>query len=410
MTVAKRGKEGICSTVFQIEGQTYCFSFNGKAGMPLITDIRLAREKEVELKKQIRLGTFLAESPIQNFGRFYEEVFKQQAGKYKSELGQNFDGYYGKHLIAEFGHLKFSQITPSQIERFLLKLAKTNTKYKRPFAPVTIRMIFGRLNRAFNLAKRERVFMGENPCRLVNAEILKNFPNWKPRERWLNQFADDEEERLFNELSPSLSPLCRILLNTGLRPPKEILLMEKDHVNLSDKVKRYKADKVYMIPPQSIFIAHGKDGTTRMVPLNQTACSIFSILVGDETTGRWLFSQDGESPVKSIKKGFSSACERAGLEDLRPYDLRHTFATRLVERNVQTIIISELLGHSQPLQGFGHASRITPGYAHATYSAMRVAVDSLEFEPEVSVFRAMSSRNRAKEGVFESRMERVKVG
>jgi hypothetical protein len=41
-----------------------------------------------------------------------------------------------------------------------------------------------------------------------------------------------------------------------------------------------------------------------------------------------------------------------------------------VERNVQTIIISELLGHTQPLQGFGCASRITPGYAHATYDAM----------------------------------------
>jgi hypothetical protein len=70
------------------------------------------------------------------------------------------------------------------------------------------------------------------------------------------------------------------------------------------------------------------------------------VLVGDETTGRWLFSKNGQ-PIKSIKKGFSSACERAGIEDLRPYDLRHTFATRLVERNVQTIIISELLGHTQ---------------------------------------------------------------
>ena len=114
-----------------------------------------------------------------------------------------------------------------------------------------------------------------------------------------------------------------------------------------------------------------------MDPLNQTAICIFEILVGDETTGQWLFSKNGQ-PVKSIKKGFSSACEQAGIENLRSYDLRHTFATRLVERNVQIIIISELLGHSQPLQSFGHASRITPGYAHATYDAMRRAVDSPE--------------------------------
>jgi integrase len=157
------------------------------------------------------------------------------------------------------------------------------------------------------------------------------------------------------------------------------------------KIQRYKGDRFQIIPSRSIFVANGKDGSTQMAPLNQTAICIFEILVGDETTGRWLFSKNGQ-PVKSIKKGFSSACERAGIENLRPYDLRHTFATHLVERNVQIIIISELLGHSQPLQGFGYASRITPGYAHATYDAMRRAVDSLEHSPTATDFEAKSSK------------------
>ncbi|GAC1446849.1 MAG: hypothetical protein NVSMB56_09500 [Pyrinomonadaceae bacterium] len=41
-------------------------------------------------------------------------------------------------------------------------------------------------------------------------------------------------------------------------------------------------------------------------------------------------------------------------------------------------VISALLGHSTPLTGFGFASRITPGYAHATWDAMVAAVESLE--------------------------------
>jgi integrase len=409
MTVKKRGKEGICSVEFQLEGQSYCFSFNGKKGMPLIIDKRLAKEKEVELKKQIRLGTFAQESPVQNFGRFYKEVFMHYSKDYKSELGQDFDEYYGKRLIEEFGHLKFSQITPRQIEQFLMKLAKTKTKHGRVFAPVTVRMFYERLNRTFNLAKRERVFTGENPCRLVNAEILKNFPTWRPRERWLNQHDDKEEEKLFDELSPILSPLCRILLNTGLRPPKEILLMEKSHANLTDKVMRYKGDSLYLIPPRSIFVANGKDGTTRMVPLNQTCLRVFDLLLGDETTGRWLFAKNGQ-PIKSIKKGFSMACARAGIEDLRPYDLRHSFATRLVEHNVQTIVISELLGHTQPLKGFGHASRITPGYAHATFDAMRRAVDTLEYAPQITAFEHKSGKSQANGGETESENLDVKVG
>lgn len=396
MTISKRGKEGICSSVFHIENQVYCFSFNGKHGMPLITDKRKAREYEVELKKQIRQGTFMQESPVQNFGRFYIEVFMDYSKKYKSELGQEFDDYYGKRLIEEFGKLKLSQITAGMVERFLLKLAETKTRYDRMFSPVTIRMYYERLNRAFNYARRERVFAGENPCRLVNTEILKNFPTWQPRERWLNQHSEEEETRLFQELSPTISAISRILLNTGLRPPKEILLMEKEHVNLTDKVKRLRLDKIHMVPPRSVFVLHGKDGTTRMVPLNETAGRIFEVLCGDVTTGRWLFSKEGK-PIGSIKKGFSSACARAGIDDLRPYDLRHSFATRLVDRNIHVLIISELLGHSSPVSGFGFASRITPGYAHATWDAMRRAVDSLQYAPIEHVFSDKSSKSRANE-------------
>ena len=73
--------------------------------------------------------------------------------------------------------------------------------------------------------------------------------------------------------------------------------MEKDQVNLTDGVKRVRADKLYLIPPRSIFVANGKDGTTRMIPLNDTATHIFEVLVGDETTGRWLFSKNGQ-PIK----------------------------------------------------------------------------------------------------------------
>jgi integrase len=409
MTISKRGKEGICSTVFHLENQAHCFSFNGKKGMPLITDKRKAREFEIELKKQIRNGTFMQESPVQNFSRFYTEIFMDYSKQYKSELGREFDAYYGKRLIEVFGHLKLSQITAGMIERFLLKLSETKTRYDRMFSPVTIRMYYERLNRVFNYAKRERVFAGENPCRLVNTEILKKFPTWQPRERWLNQHDEEEETRLFQELSPTISAISRILLNTGLRPPKEILLMEKEHVNLTDRVKRLRGDKMYMVPPHSIFVLNGKDGTTRMIPLNRAAEAVFEVLCGDETTGRWLFAKDG-LPIKSIKKGFARACERAGIDDLRPYDLRHTFATRLVERNVHILIISELLGHAQPVTGFGFASRITPGYAHATWNAMRRAVDSLQYAPQEHVFEQKSSKSRANEAENSTETEQAKVG
>jgi len=68
----------------------------------------------------------------------------------------------------------------------------------------------------------------------------------------------------------------------------------------------------------------------------------------------------------------------SGNRKLRTCDLRHTFATRLLERGVHHFIISALLGHSTPMSGLGYASRIIPGYAHATWGAMKSAVESLE--------------------------------
>lgn len=217
----------------------------------------------------------------------------------------------------------------------------------------------------------------------MSRSVLKDFPTWEKRERWLNKYDVEEEGCLFasfNDYGEHLPAICRIILNTGIRPPKEVLAIKKEHVNLSDEARYYRAEKVdVLIPPRAVLVVKGKDGKPRVLPLNRTARGVFTILVGDSTTGEWLFTNRSGGPMKSIKKGFAAACVRAGIEDLRPYDLRHTFATRLLDRGVHQYVISALLGHAAPVSGFGHASRITPGYAHATWEAMVEAVESLEY-------------------------------
>ena len=154
-----------------------------------------------------------------------------------------------------------------------------------------------------------------------------------------------------------------------------------------------------LIPPKAILVAKGKDGKPRVLPLNRVAQNVFTILVEDSTTGEWLFTNRNGEPMKAIKKGFTAACERAEIEDLRPYDRRHIFATRLLDRGVHQYVISALLGHSMPITGFGHASRITPGYAHATWEAMVDAVESLEYSAMLiqSVFAAVRNQSQVDE-------------
>jgi integrase/recombinase XerD len=382
MTIRQRGKEGICESQFWMEGEFYQFTFNGKRGMPLITTKRQAKEKEDDLKREIRTGTFLKDSDLKNFAKCFNEIYMDYSRNHKSQLGTEFDEQYGKRLLEEFGKKTLLQITPRMIEKYLVKLGQTDTRFGKPHAPSTVRRHYDMINQLFNMAIRERV-INDNPCRLVSHTVLKDFPTWQNRERWLNKFAPDEEERLFaafNEYGEHLSAISRIILNTGIRPPKEVLSIKKEHINLSDEARYYKVGKIdVLIPPRAVLVAKGKDGKPRVLPLNGVAQNVFTILVGDLTTGEWLFTNRDGKPMKAIKKGFTAACVRAEIDDLRPYDLRHSFATRLLDRGVHQYVISALLGHAMPVTGFGHASRITPGYAHATWEAMVEAVESLEY-------------------------------
>ncbi len=74
--------------------------------------------------------------------------------------------------------------------------------------------------------------------------------------------------------------------------------------------------------------------------------------------------------MNSVKRAFQSARKRAGLPDLRIHDLRHTFASRLIDRGMPDRIVQKLLGHSSP--------GMTVRYTHPSEDAFRLAVQGLE--------------------------------
>jgi len=50
-------------------------------------------------------------------------------------------------------------------------------------------------------------------------------------------------------------------------------------------------------------------------------------------------------PVKEIKRSFKSACKKAGIEDFRFHDLRHTFITNMRKAGVERGIIMKITGY-----------------------------------------------------------------
>lgn len=76
--------------------------------------------------------------------------------------------------------------------------------------------------------------------------------------------------------------------------------------------------------------------------------------------------------IKSIRKGFQNACERAGLEGVTIHTLRHSAAVHMVSAGIPMSKVSQYLGHSNT----AITERV---YARFAPSHMQDAADVLNF-------------------------------
>ncbi len=74
--------------------------------------------------------------------------------------------------------------------------------------------------------------------------------------------------------------------------------------------------------------------------------------------------------VRNLLRAFYAARETAKLTDVRFHDLRHTFATRLVQSGIDLYVVKELLGHK--------TITMTMRYAHHFPESLRHGVEVLD--------------------------------
>lgn len=81
-------------------------------------------------------------------------------------------------------------------------------------------------------------------------------------------------------------------------------------------------------------------------------------------------------PVQSIKTAWRTAKRKAGItRRMRPYDLRHGFATQLIARGADVGTVAALMGHASPVMVLTH-------YQHVLTAQKQRAVESLPPLPE----------------------------
>jgi site-specific recombinase XerD len=86
----------------------------------------------------------------------------------------------------------------------------------------------------------------------------------------------------------------------------------------------------------------------------------------------YVFTSQASTKIDAanLLRAYFSARKKANLEDVRFHDLRHTFATRLVQSGVDLYVVKELLGHK--------TIAMTMRYAHHYPESLRHGVDVLD--------------------------------
>jgi integrase len=166
------------------------------------------------------------------------------------------------------------------------------------------------------------------------------------RTRFLNL---DEIDRLLAacEPAPYLKAFATVALNTGMRR-NEILSLTRKGIDWQNRTAA---------------LTETKNGEARQVYLNDAA---FEALKGlpPRIDGR-LFPLH----ANQVSVAFMRAVRRAGIEDFRLHDCRHTFASYQAMAGIQARGLQTLLGHKD--------SRMTVRYSHLSDAYLKAAVNGV---------------------------------
>ncbi len=308
-------------------------------------DKKLAEKIHAKVVTQIAEGKWF-DRPIgaqKSVSELLEKYMKEHSARNKAPKSHIRDRSLGAHLNSCFGNLVLTELSPRLISGYKVRRRDEGA------APNTVNNELRLLGHAFNLAVKEWEWVGSNPVSKVSKERVNN-----RIERWLTH---EEEESLLAASPQWLREVVIFAVNTGLRQA-EILDLTWDRVDLFRRTLTILEQK-----------NRGKD----TLPVNSHAIDILKARskVRSMRSNHVFFNREGNRiDAANLLRAFYIAMEKAGIAKARFHDLRHTFATRLVQAGVDLYKVQKLMRHKTPV--------MTQRYAHHYPESLRDGVEALD--------------------------------
>lgn len=163
------------------------------------------------------------------------------------------------------------------------------------------------VNRALEIVRRILYLARDDWEWITRIPKIRMLKEPKRRVRFLKA---EEADQLLEELPGHLVPVVRFALATGCRM-REVLQMEWSRVDFDRRVA--------WLDPGST-----KNGDGRGIPLNRDA--VLALRAVHSQHVRWCFTYKGKR-MDAVGSAWKRALRRAGIENFRFHDLRHTWAS-----------------------------------------------------------------------------------
>ena len=283
--------------------------------------LQIAKQDELKLKLDYRLGkhpSYQKETQL-TFKGYMDKHFRPHFSKNRGASRE----FMFAHFETAFGDKLLAKVTPADVEA-------TVTSRSKGLSAGTFNHYVATIKRIFNYAI-ELQLINVSPVR------IKKVVNDNRRLRFLSK--EEAEKLLQSCISPRLREMVYIALYTGMRLGEIQALRPND---VRDGAVYVRAETT-------------KSSKGRIIPLPASIKDFF-------TTATFDYKHD-------IKNSFRGAMKRAGISNFRFHDLRHTYASWLVQSGVDLYVVQQLLGHASIV--------MTQRYAHLAPNALKDAVDRL---------------------------------
>jgi integrase len=263
------------------------------------------------------------------------------------------------HFKSVFGDYLIKDVSPSV-------LSKYKAERLQKVLPSTVRKELAFLRRVFNIAIDEWELCKENPVR----KVMKSLKVDDARVRYV---APEEAEKLRFTLPEWLKPIVIVAAQTGLR--------QSNIVELTVPQLDFKLNLI--IVPKT------KNGDPVAIPMTNIVRNTFlKVLQGKRIASVYVFCDEFGKPHsgKKVSITFKRACEQAGVNDLRFHDLRHDFATLLINNGASLYQVQHALGQKD--------QRMAQRYAHLLPETLREAIKMIESKGTATIL--LQSDNQEK--------------